>query len=93
MVALPAGILASSFSEHLRRHREQYTEEIATALSDGVVSPDEALALEALRERLGIDKQDAELLLREFQREHFGLCPHCHTALPSPASRRPHPAH
>ena len=103
MVALPAGILASSFSEQLRRHREKYSEEIATALSDGVVNPEEAAALEALRKRLGIDEENAALLLREFQREHLELCPHCRAPLMSsnalagsghPAeSNSPHPAH
>ncbi|MCB1686127.1 MAG: ion transporter, partial [Pseudomonadales bacterium] len=53
MVALPAGILASSFSEQLRRQRETYSSHIASALSDGVVDAEEAKALEDLRQRLG----------------------------------------
>lgn len=77
MVALPAGILASSFSEQLRRQREQYGDSLASALEDGVVTEDERHTLEKLQTRLGITDEDAQLLLRAQQREHPECCPHC----------------
>ena len=70
MVALPAGILASGFSEQLRRSREQWEDQLATAMEDGVMDGREHQALEDLRQRLGISAEDAELLHRAYLRDH-----------------------
>ncbi len=80
MVALPAGILASGFSEQLRRSREQWEDQLAAAMEDGVMDGREHQALEDLRQRLGISAEDAELLHRAYLRDHTTLgerCPHC----------------
>ena len=80
MVALPAGILASGFSEQLRRSREQWEDQLATAMEDGLVDGKEHQALEDLRQRLGISAEDAELLHRAYLRDHTTpeeRCPHC----------------
>lgn len=84
MVALPAGILASSFSEQLRLHREKWEDELATALEDGVVDGEEMRQLDTLRQQLGMSETDAQLLYRAFLREHGSehtVCPHCKGAL------------
>ena len=80
MVALPAGILASGFSEQLRRSREQWEDQLAAAMEDGVMDGKEHQALEDLRQRLGISAEDAELLHRAYLRDHTTpeeRCPHC----------------
>jgi len=84
MVALPAGILASGFSEQLRQRREQFSDRLDTAWEDGVVTSDEQRELEGLRQELGIDRHDAAQLLKA-SRRRFGdqpfECPHCHQVL------------
>ncbi|MBN2753190.1 MAG: ion transporter [Rhodospirillaceae bacterium] len=64
MVALPAGILASAFSEKLRRSRQRYEEEVSAALSNGLITHAEKSQLENLREELGLSTLDAEAILR-----------------------------
>jgi voltage-gated potassium channel len=84
MVALPAGILASSFSEQLRMHREQWQDRLATAMEDGHVDGAEMQQLDTLRQRLGMSATDTDLLYRAFLREHGSdqtTCPHCDGAL------------
>ena len=84
MVALPAGILASSFSEQLRLHRQQWQDQLATAMEDGLVDRSEMQQLEALRQRLGMSETETNLLFRAFLREHGSdraVCPHCNASL------------
>lgn len=54
MVALPAGILASAFSEELRQRRIEYQDLAATVLEDGQITPQERQVMEATRIRLGL---------------------------------------
>lgn len=80
MVALPAGILASGFSDQLRRRRETYNLKLDDALADGVITEDEAQELLEVRKRLGLNKEDAELLLKaatHSSAKHISQCPHC----------------
>ena len=80
MVALPTGILASTFADELRRRREDFFEEAGQAWDDGTLSPDELASLEALRERSGLAADEAERLLREAARQRIGagaMCPRC----------------
>ena len=93
MVALPAGILASSFSELLRKKRDKFRARIKAALADGVLEFKELEELENLRKSLGMDRSDAEELfnLINNQRKAFQqsdkpeqkqeakhtTCPHC----------------
>lgn len=92
MVALPAGILASGFSEQLRQRREKYSDQLDTAIEDGVVSVEEESDLERLRRELGIDSQDAAVLRKSSLRRvpHNILeCPHCHRMIDKPAPAMP----
>ena len=80
MVALPTGILASAYTEQLRRRSERYRRQADRALADGVLSEQERHELEQLREALGLDKRVAgEILGYESARERSGCidCPHC----------------
>jgi voltage-gated potassium channel len=85
MVALPTGILASAFSEQLRRRTEAYRIESDKALRDGVIDEEELDSLEALREKLGLstaaatDIMDRERARIEATGVHRTLecCPHC----------------
>ncbi len=79
MVALPAGIFASAFSERLHRRRVVFTNTLDDALKDGIVTQEERLALVRLQEEHGLSESDAE---EEFQRHlanylHEIHCPHC----------------
>lgn len=65
MVALPTGILASAFTEQLRRSTERYRLESDNAWSDGVLTDDEVVALESLREQLGLSEHAASQILDE----------------------------
>jgi voltage-gated potassium channel len=78
MVALPAGLLASGFSEQLHQRRREFEAEVHRILSDGVISSEEAARLEELADRLGLtDQQAAEMMSLITQRRGPFRCPHC----------------
>ena len=80
MVALPTGILASTFADELRRRREDFTEVAGSALDDGLLTDDERSALEALRSRTGLSRDDAAAILSKVDRhrdDKLRICPHC----------------
>lgn len=80
IVALPAGIFASGFSEQLNRRRKRYELMLTQVLMDGKITEDEKEGLETLREKLGIDKDEAELMLglaKRKQKPHLHFCPNC----------------
>lgn len=64
IVALPAGILASAFSERLHLNRETFEKELKHALEDGKISLDEEAVLKKLQEELNIGAGTAEVLLK-----------------------------
>ena len=63
IVALPAGLLASGFSEALRQRRRTYEKMVNLAIQDGVVDSVEDKALNQMRKALGISKEDAAHIL------------------------------
>ena len=79
IVALPAGILASSFSERLRLKTKSYRELADKAYADGLLTADEYAQLEAERKKLGIGEDLAAAILDEEQsNEHSEAhCPRC----------------
>lgn len=82
MVALPTGILASAYTEQLRRRSERYRRRADVVLQDGLLTDGEMLELEELRKTLGLDKNAAsEILSFEESRVDGGdivsACPHC----------------
>ena len=80
MVALPAGILASGFSDQLRKRRDAYLKQCDDALGDGIVTESEATELRELRESLGLSDQEAEEIYDAVARRiraPLSACPHC----------------
>lgn len=63
MVAIPAGILASAFSQQVRIRSEQYQARADLAWRDGTLSDSERGELEALRNALGIDEEAATQMM------------------------------
>jgi voltage-gated potassium channel len=76
MIALPAGVLASGFSEQMRIRREEYREEVEKALEDGRITTRERRLLDEARIRLGLSDEEAAQVLEGAVRGH-GTCPHC----------------
>jgi voltage-gated potassium channel len=78
MVALPAGLLASGFSEQLHHRRREFETEIERVLANGVIDAAEGDRLKELRDRLGLsDHQAAELVRQSVARRNSPRCPHC----------------
>jgi voltage-gated potassium channel len=80
MVALPAGILASAFSQQLHQRHEDYKELVDDVLEDGEVSLEERVELENMRVDLGLSKEDAQKIFSRVAREELkrqDTCPHC----------------
>jgi voltage-gated potassium channel len=82
MVALPAGILASSFSEQAHQKRETFKLKIKQALADGKITQRELSELELLRNRLDIDRDEAKMMFSMMDNRNakkaVTACPHCH---------------
>jgi hypothetical protein len=62
IVALPAGILGSAFSDQLHQQREQMLKAVEDAFADGVLTETEANALEEERIRLHLSEEQFEIL-------------------------------
>ncbi len=91
MVALPAGILASAFSEQLHLRRQQYRDKVDDALADGVLTHGEAKKLQKIQEDLGISVEEAREILHHSVKgklHFFTHCPHCGENLQD--DRHPH---
>lgn len=81
MVALPAGILASAFSEQIRLREDLYRQVVDQALADGEITREEESELEETRLNLGLSQDRATYILTgERQQLRSGpvpACPHC----------------
>lgn len=62
IVALPAGILGSAFSDQLHRQREEMIQKVEDALADGVITAEEERELEGERVRLHLTMEQFEAL-------------------------------
>lgn len=76
MIALPAGVLASGFSEQLRIRREEYREAVERALEDGDLTRQEKRLLDRTRRKLNLTEEEASLILEDAVK-HPHTCPHC----------------
>lgn len=84
MIALPAGVLASGFSEQLRLRREQYVDKVEQTLQDGRITRRERRLLEDTREALGLSQEEAARLLHHAVKGGgYTTCPHCGEPLPA----------
>jgi len=60
MVALPSGILASAFSEQMRRRREALQDTIQDALEDGIITDEELTAIRKVDQNLNMSEEQIE---------------------------------
>ena len=67
MVALPSGILASSFSERMRQRRESMQTQIDQALEDGLITREEEVSLRKLGRDLGLNEEAISALVENSQ--------------------------
>ncbi|KPH62704.1 Ion transport protein [Pseudoalteromonas porphyrae] len=79
MVAIPTGLLASSFSEQLRKRRIMFSDAVHERLHDGQIDDDQAEYLENLRCKLGLSKQEANKAIKVqlSSRSKHLYCRHC----------------
>jgi voltage-gated potassium channel len=78
MVALPAGLLASGFSEQLHQRRREFEVAVDRILATGTIGPEEGDELRAFRDRLGLsDHQAAEIVRLLAHQRRAAHCPHC----------------
>lgn len=66
--ALPAGVLASAFSDQLHLERERFQHMVADALEDGVLTDEEKAMIEAESKRVHLDPSDVERLMQVMAR-------------------------
>ncbi|NQV84062.1 MAG: ion transporter [Rhodospirillales bacterium] len=93
MVALPAGLLASGFSEALQQRREAFGQLVGDVMGDGVIDSDERVRLRESQQELGLTKDEAEAILRDRHQRMAQsraqatpaprpqTCPHCGKSL------------
>lgn len=90
MVALPAGILASGFSEVLERHRSSLRREYSKAMEDGVIDPDERTQLKKRGASLNLSDEEVEQMLASDGSDSCkSVCPHCGKPLPEASAPAP----
>ena len=78
MVALPAGLLASGFSEQLHQRRREFEAAVDRILASGTIGPEEGDEIRAFRDRLGLsDHQAAEIVRLLAHQRRAARCPHC----------------
>lgn len=79
MVALPAGILASGFTNAVQRRREQVEDKIEDALADGTFSDQDEAEIAELVEHLNVSAADVRAIRQAVRRDHMAgpACPHC----------------
>lgn len=88
LFALPAGILASSFTEQMSLRREKFRSGVMDMLAQGHLMLSDLEKLEHLRHSLRLDRQEAEILFTALRKQSASKqsnssknCPHCHKAI------------
>ncbi len=86
LVALPAGLLASAFSEQLHKNKADYRTAVKRMLDDGVITPKEHRILRELQEKYDISNEESNEMIQEQltlasnlkkASAHQHHCPHC----------------
>ena len=72
IVALPAGILGSAFSDQLHQQREQMLKSVEDAFADGVLTEAEARDLDEERIRLHLSDEQFEIIKARAKARHAG---------------------
>jgi len=78
MIALPAGVLASGFSEQMRVRREEYLESVEKVMAeDHQITRRDRRKLEETRQKLGLSHDEAIRVLERAAKGSMSHCPHC----------------
>jgi len=77
MIALPAGIMASGFTEQIRLRREQFADDIEKFAMGSELNTRQRRRLEAARLTLGLTREEAAHILRHARLGKGIRCPHC----------------
>lgn len=77
LVALPAGMLASRFSEELHHRREEYRRRVDLALQDGDIDETEAAALKIAQREYMLTDQSAKQIVAEESKRRHQVCQTC----------------
>jgi voltage-gated potassium channel len=81
IVALPAGILGSAFSDQLHQQREEMLKAVEDAFADGILTEDEARQLEEDRIRLHLSEAQFEKLKQRAMARHAAELSAAHTVI------------
>lgn len=77
MIALPAGIMASGFTEHMRLRREEFADDVEKFALGGELTTRQRRRLEAARLTLGLSVEEAAHILHHARKGRGIRCPHC----------------
>lgn len=79
MVAIPTGLLASSFSEQVRKRRQLFEDATHEKITDGRLTDEHLHHLEELRYKLGLSKLEANKAIKAElnKRSSHLFCRHC----------------
>lgn len=77
LVALPAGMLASRFSEELHHRREEYRKRVDLALQDGGIDESEAVSLKVAQREYMLTDQSANQIVAEESKRRKYVCQTC----------------
>tara|TARA_B100001248_G_scaffold262490_1_gene258808 strand:- start:1175 stop:2080 length:906 start_codon:yes stop_codon:yes gene_type:complete len=61
-VALPSGILASGFSDQLKRRKNTYEKELSIAMQDGIITKKERVKLEKIAEDMNLSVDQIKIM-------------------------------
>ena len=67
VVALPSGILASGFTDQLKRRQSQYESELSKALQDGVISSSERNKLTKIAEDMNLSEDQIKTMEKKLK--------------------------
>ena len=79
MIAIPTGLLASSFSEQLRKRRQFFEDAVHEKIHDGTLNDTQLQHLDDLRYKLGLTKLEANKVIKTQLNVHKShvFCRHC----------------
>ena len=62
VVALPSGILASGFTDQLKRRQSKYENELSKALQDGIITSTERTKLTQIAEDMNLSEEQIKTM-------------------------------
>ena len=67
VVALPSGILASGFTDQLKRRKAQYENELSKALQDGIISSSERHKLSKIAKDMNLSEEQIKTMEKKLK--------------------------